>query len=95
MRNICSLKQDNKLIILRKAKTKSVINREAARSTAILNVNKFETICHDRPKQIQPYDPSLKKKKEKPYFANLCEPKKLEELECSSIEPVNQSSFMS
>lgn len=71
MKNICSLKQDNKLIILRKAKTKSVINREAVRSTAILNVSKFETICHDRPKQIQPYDPALRKKKEKPYFGNL------------------------
>jgi uncharacterized protein YutD len=45
VKNICNFKQDSKIIILRKAKTKSVLNmngnREAVKSTAILNAHKF------------------------------------------------------
>lgn len=42
VRKVVNLRQDSKMIILRKAKTKSLINNHAAvRSTAILNAHRF------------------------------------------------------
>jgi DNA polymerase II large subunit len=69
VRNVCNLRQDSKVIILRKAKTKSLVagnSHSAIRSTAILNVHKFDTIREAKPKEIAPYDP--RKRRERPYF---------------------------
>jgi hypothetical protein len=42
VRKVVNLRQDSKMIILRKAKTKSLISNNAAvRSTAILNAHRF------------------------------------------------------
>lgn len=89
VRNVCNVRQDSKVIILRKAKTKSLVTNSAVRSTALLNVNKFETIRETKPKEIAPYD--SRRRKERPLFEGA-----MEELECSSIEDNNnQSSFIS
>lgn len=43
IRNVCNIKQE-KMIVLRKAKAKSVVNNESIKSAAILNAQRFETI---------------------------------------------------
>lgn len=78
VRNVCNLKQESKVIILRKAKTKSLMGSQSVvRSTAILNLNKLDAI-QAKPKEITPYEP--KKRRERPYFGCT-----MEEPECSSI----------
>ncbi|EFX60277.1 hypothetical protein DAPPUDRAFT_344265 [Daphnia pulex] len=51
VRKVVNLRQDSKVIILRKAKTKSLIaNNSAVRSTAILNAHRFDTIREAKPR---------------------------------------------
>lgn len=98
VKNLTRAKQDTKIILLKKGKSRSTINNENIRSSIVLNADRFETIFKDRPKEIKIIPPISLCPKETIESQPSIEPsemKRLDDLECSSIENINQSSFIS